>query len=195
MKLQSLTEMPDFKRQGKSVTSDQGKLKELQLDAVMSNMVIFYTKDGNFLWPAGKWMTYFMDTEDAAQRMKKGEYDYLMFVPGSMSMRWNGYAMLKDVWKKSRQAKGTEHIIGIADGHYDQEKQEIYLDNISVRPGWGRNTVGQKIMQAVKSNFNGKLTHSPTTDQGHKFLKKTGDLSHNKKDGGGEHKNNDEIKA
>lgn len=169
--------MPDFTRNGTVATSDKGNLKDLKIDDVQGNIVIFYSKEGNIAWPAGKWMTYFMDTEESAQAMKRGEIAYLVFVPGTLTARFNGYAMITDVWKKNRQGKGTEHIVGIADGHYDIEQNSIFLDNISVRPGWKRNTIASKLIEVTKDNFETKVhTHSKTTDDGYKFLKATGNL-------------------
>lgn len=105
----------------------------------------------------------------------------------NMSDRFSGRSPIKDIWKKRRGAK--EHaaldaeVIRALRAYVDADS--TYIDMISVRPGWKRNTIASKMVGALKEKWPGKkIDHSDTTSDGHKFLKATGNLAHNKADGG-----------
>lgn len=175
---------PDFVHSGGVVKSAQGRLRDLTVEQVAPNIVIFYSKEGNFLKPAGWVMAYFMDTEQAAKEMKAGKIDYPMFMPGSLQMRFAGYSMIDALWKKRKPLPNEtpenalsrdkmRHVVGALEAYTIDDG--LFIDNISVRPGWKRNTVMTKLMKAVENNFpDMPITHSKTTKKGEAFLKKTG---------------------
>jgi hypothetical protein len=175
---------PDFEHGGGKVTAPEGNLRDLTVEQVAPNMVIFHDPKGNFFKSPGWTMIYFMDTEQAAADMKANKIDYPMFIPGTMSMRWNGYAMIDAIWKKRKGPRGEtpeqreqreamKHVVGALEAYVTDEG--IFVDNLSVRPGWRRNTMGAKLMQALKNHWPGlEVTHSQETEQGGKFLKATG---------------------
>ena len=129
-------------------------------------------------------MLYFMDTEQAAKDMQAGKVDYPMFVPGSLSARCGGYSMIDALWKKpsARLYKTPEdkarrdarsHVVGALEAYVTP--QGIYADNISVRPGWRRNSIATKLMQALQNRWPDlPIEHSKETQAGGKFLKATG---------------------
>jgi len=175
---------PDFEHGGGRVTAPEGNLRDLTVEQVAPNMVIFHDPKGNFFKSPGWTMIYFMDTEQAARDMKANKIDYPMFIPGTMSMRWSGYAMIDAIWKKRKaprnetpeqreQREAMRHVVGALEAYVTDEG--IFVDNLSVRPGWRRNTIGAKLMQALKNHWPGlEVTHSQETEQGGKFLKATG---------------------
>lgn len=175
---------PDFEHGGGRVTAPEGNLRDLTVEQVAPNMVIFHDPKGNFFKSPGWTMIYFMDTEQAARDMKDNKIDYPMFIPGTMSMRWSGYAMIDAIWKKRKaprdetpekreQREAMRHVVGALEAYVTDEG--IFVDNLSVRPGWRRNTIGAKLMQALKNHWPGlEVTHSQETEAGGKFLKATG---------------------
>ena len=187
---------PDFEHGGGKVTSPQENLRDMTIDQVTPNIVIFHHSEGNIFKPAGWTLLYFMDSEQAAAGMKAGKIDYPMFHPGSAAMRFGGYSMINAIWKKGgtsphetperRQAREAKrHVVGALEAYKNAES--IFVDNISVRPGWRKNTIGLKLIQALERKFPGlPITHSPTTKEGYNFFKKTGYLKHHKADTGGE---------
>ena len=185
---------PDFEASGGQVSSPEGPLKGMTPEQVAPNVVLFYSPEGNFIKAPGWVMVYFTDTEQAAADLRAQKIMPPMFMPGSMSMRFSGYSMINDIWKKKRVPSGQDaamydgmrHVVGALEAYVDEKG--IFVDNISVRPGWKKNTVGSKLMNALVRQFPGReLTHSDTTKAGHSFLKKTGYLRHNTADGGGQH--------
>ncbi len=179
-----LLEAPEFERVGKQVTSPEGALRGMSVEQVAPNIVVFFSEKAT-LKPAGWILMYFMDTPAAAAEMKAGKIAYPMFMPGSLSMRFNGYAMIDALWKKPKKQRWWKpgdaeaeakkiHVVGALEAYKTDEG--IFVDNLSVRPGWRKNTIGSKLMQALKNHWPGlPVTHSQPTDQGRSFLKKTGD--------------------
>lgn len=175
---------PDFEHGGGKVTAPEGNLRDLTVEQVAPNIVIFHDPNGNF-WKSPGWtMIYFMDTEQAARDMKANKIDYPMFIPGSLSMRFGGYSMIDAIWKKKKAPRGEtpdkreqrdamRHVVGALEAYVTDEG--IFVDNLSVRPGWRRNTIGSKLMKALKDHWPGlEATHSKETEAGGKFLKATG---------------------
>lgn len=179
-----LLETPDFERAGSTVSSPEGALRGMNVEQVEPNIVVFFSEKAT-IKPAGWIMMYFMDTPAAAAEMKAGKIAYPVFMPGSLSMRFGGYSMIDALWKRPKKQRWWKpgdaeseakkiHVVGALEAY--KGNKEIFVDNLSVRPGWRKNTIGSKLMQALKNHFPGlPVTHSQPTDQGRKFLKKTGD--------------------
>lgn len=186
--------VPDFEAAGGRVASPEGALRDMTVEQVEPNIVVFHSPDGNIFKPAGWTMVYMTDTEQAAADLKAQKIMPPMFLPGTMSMRMGGYAMIDAIWKKRKQRRGEDpgpvegmrHVVGALEAYVDDKT--VYVDNVSTRPGWKRNTVGQKLMQALIAQFPGRqLDHSGTTKPGFNFLKKHGYLKHHRMDGSGLH--------
>ncbi len=161
-----LSEVPDVSLSGKKAIAGDKPLKTTTIAEVQNNIVIFRNRDPGF-FAVGMTLIYFMDTEQAAEAIKKGEIPYLMVPRGTF---YGGGNPITDIWKKRFQKPGTEHILGVLEGH--SHESLIYVDMITVRPGWQRNSIASKMIEALKSLFpNAELKTSATTDKGEKFLK------------------------
>ena len=107
-----------------------------------------------------------MDSEESAQKMKAGEIPMLMVPQGTFS---SGGSPISDVWSKRFAKKGTEHILGILEGTSNED--EIYINMMTVRPKYKRNTINTKMIQFLQKHFpNAKLSFSSPTEQGKKFI-------------------------
>ncbi len=176
---------PDFEQVGGKATSPEGALRDMAVEQIEPNIVVFYNEHESIVKPAGWIMIYFMDSPAAAAEMKAGKIAYPMFMPGSLSMRFGGYSMIDAIWKRPKKQRWwkpedaeseakKKHVVGALEAY--KTKDGIYVDNLSVRPGWKRNTIGTKLMQVLKKRWPGlPMVHSQPTPQGRKFLKKTGD--------------------
>lgn len=175
---------PDFEQVGGRVTAPEGRLRDMDVDQVGPNIVVFHNPNGLPPFKYKGWtMIYFMDSEQAARDMYAEKIEPPMFVPGSMSARFGGYSMIDAIWKKPKGFRtdtpeqkaaraARHHVVGALEAYI--EPQGIFVDNISVRPGWKRNTIASKMMQALKKKWPGmEVTHSDTTEQGEKFMKGT----------------------
>ena len=183
---------PDFTATGGKVSAPEGPLRGMTPEQVAPNIVAFSLPE--FFKGPGALILYFTDSEQAALDLRAGKIMPPMFAAGSLSMRFSGYSMIDDIWKKKRAPRGQDpatyegmrHVVGALEAYVNEKK--IFVDNISVRPGWKKNTVGSKLMNALVQMYPGReLTHSNTTKAGHSFLKKTGYLRHDTADGGGQH--------
>lgn len=189
--LRSLIEMPEFARVGKkAVDTETGvNLRDLPLEAVDDNLLMWHNEKDTFFFSAGFTMVWFFRSEESAKAavQTKGYCPPMFADFVNMSDRFSGRSPIKDIWSKRRGSK--EHstldaeVVGALRAQVDEES--IYIDMVSVRPGWKRNSIASKMVEALKARWAGKkVDHSDTTSDGHKFLKATGNLAHDKADGG-----------
>ncbi len=161
-----LSEMATMSKQGKEAYANDTSLKNAKVEDVKGNMVMFRVPtDGIFA--EGYTLVYFMDSDESAKAIAEGKIPYLMIPRGSFH---SGGNPITDVWKKKYQQPGTEHILGLLEGNSKDEL--IFLDMLSVRPGWRRNSIAKKMLELVKERFpKAKITTSSRTEDGSKFLK------------------------
>lgn len=191
----NLFEMPTFIRptpRSRAVDANTGnRLKDLSVDEVDGNMGILHMEKASFMFAAGFTMVWFFRTEEAAQRARtQKNYCPPMFQDFvSVAHRFSGHSPIKSLWKKDQRTTDAEldgEVLGALRAYVSDET--IYLDMLSTRPGWKRNSIASKLVATLKKHFPGRnIEHSSSTDDGYKFLKATGDLQHAKKDGKGAH--------
>lgn len=163
-----LSEMPQISKQGKSVMANDQPLKNLEVETVIENIVIFYSEKETFFSAAGFTMVYFMDSVESAELMKSGKIPYLI-IPERRRFDFNS-SPITDVWRKANK-EGKEHILGVIQGYVNEK--EIYIDKMSVRPSYKRNSINSKMVKALEQNFSGRTTnYSGPTKDGSKFIKK-----------------------
>jgi hypothetical protein len=156
---------PDIDVQGKFVMANNTPLKDLDVVDVQKNIVILRESGKSGFFAEGYTLVYFMDSEASAQDLKDGKIPYLMIPRGTF---YSGGSPITDIWKKKFQKPGTEHILGILEGHSDENK--IYIDMISVRPKYQKNTIATKMVHMLRRNYpNAKISHSSATSAGEKF--------------------------
>lgn len=186
----NLLEMPDFSRQGTKVKDSGGRqLRDLSVDEVEANIGFMHLPEGTFFTAPGFTMAWFFDTEEAARAAGStpGYCPPLFQDYVNVSDRFSGRSPIKGIWNKRKGPHSAldASVVGAIRAYIDDST--IYLDMISVRPGWKRNSVAAKLTAALKNHWPGRaLEHSETTSDGHRFLKATGNLQHDKRDGGGE---------
>lgn len=160
----SLNEMPKMTLQGKKAYADGVSLRDLPVEDVRGNIVVFRT-DKETIFQAGFTLVYFMDSEEAAAGIKAGTIPYLMVPRGTF---YSGGSPITDIWKKKFQKPGTEHILGMMEAVTNEEV--IFLDMVTVRPGWQRNRIATLMYDALRKMFpNAKLETSSRTDKGEKY--------------------------
>jgi ribosomal protein S18 acetylase RimI-like enzyme len=173
--------------QDKRVMADDKPLKDLNVDDLANNIVLFRIPDGkrHIFAPGTTWI-YFMDSEESAKEMEDGKIPMLVIPRGTV---FGGGSPITDVWKKRFHQKGqdqprqrivgnkremisgTDKILGLIQGHSDEGK--IYVDMMSVRPPYKRNSINTKMIQFIQQHFpKAELSYSSPTEQGKKFIKK-----------------------
>ena len=161
-----INEMPQMSLKGKQAMAGDAPLKGMDVENVRGN-VVFMRNDKPGFMVEGFSLVYFMDSEESAQAMKEGKLPYLMIPRGTFH---SGGSPITDVWKKKFQRPGTEHILGLIEANTSPEM--IYIDMISVRPGWQRNHVAKLMIDILKRQFpQAKMETSSRTDKGEKLYK------------------------
>jgi GNAT superfamily N-acetyltransferase len=168
----------------KRVMADDKPLKDLNVDAISNNIVFFRMPEGkrSIFAPGTTWI-YFMDSEESAKEMEEGKIPMLVIPIGTFQ---SGGSPITDVWKKRffqkgedqprqriignkrEMISGTDKILGLIQGHSDENT--IYVDMMSVRPPYKRNSINSKMIQFLQQRFpKAKLSYSKLTPQGKKF--------------------------
>jgi len=178
----------------KSVLADDQPLKELDVDAIQNNLALFRVppaKEGTVgFFEDGKTWVYFLDSEESAQEMKDQKIPMLMVPQGTIH---SGGSPITDIWKrrffkkgtdepremtiggKTKVIEGTDKILGVIEGTTNDEV--IYIDMMTVRPPFKRNSINTKMIQALKQDFpKAKIEFSRPTTQGQKFIGKSASL-------------------
>lgn len=168
---QDLFEMPQITKRGRELYANEVPLKTLKPDEIEGNIAFFRMGEGSF-WVPGTTYVYFMDSDESAQAMQRGEIVPLFFPRGTFS---HGGSPITDIWKKRFAKQGTEHILGVLEANTNE--QGIFLDMLSVRPGYRRNSIATRIVDFLKRKFpEAEISHSGMTDNGRAFLKRTGNI-------------------
>lgn len=164
-----LNEMPQISLQGKTVLADDQPLKQVDVDQLTNNIVIFrIPEDQQHFYKPGTTWVYFLDSEEAAQKMREGQIDMLVVPQGTS---YSGGDPINDVWKKKFAKQGTEHILGFIQGFTNEDLINIQM--MTVRPKYKRNTINTKMVQFLQKEFpNAKLSFEAPTPQGQKFIGK-----------------------
>ena len=162
-----IVEMPQISKKGTKVMAGDEPLKGQTVEKVIGNVVVIRQGTGGGFIPEGWTLVYFMDSEEAAEAMKKGEIPYLMVPTGTFH---SGGSPITDIWKRRFQKPGHEHILGVLQGHSDTES--IFVDMLTVRPGYQRNHIAKLMVDRLRKTFlDAKITTSSRTDKGEKFAK------------------------
>lgn len=133
-----------------------------------------------------------MDSEEAAKKLKSGEYDLLMF---PLVPRFNFNVNPMDPWKKAKKIKGAEHILAVWQGYTDDD--EIYIDKIAVRKPYRRASIASKMLDYFRLKHpDAKITITGVTDDGRNFVSKYANIPKEQlhKDGEIETKNEKEYR-
>ena len=167
-KSMSLDEMPDITKKDDGIYAGSGKLKDLKFEDIKKNIVMFRVPDSeNGFFPKGYTLVYFMDSEQSALDIKDGKIPYLMVPLGTFR---SGGSPITDIWKKKFQKPGTEHILGHVQSLSSDE--EIYIEFMTVRKEYRRNSINSSMIGLIKSNFpNAEIKYSSPTPDGTKFIK------------------------
>jgi hypothetical protein len=165
-----ITESPMMAKHGNDVLSGDKPLKGSTVSDVIGNIIVIrQPTDGAFI-QKGWTLVYFMDSDESAREMAHNKIPYLMIPRGTFM---GGGSPITDVWKKKFQTPGHEHILGLIEGHSD--KDNIFIDMISVRPGWRRNHIAKLMIDRLKKSFEkAKVSTSTQTTDGKKLFGKLG---------------------
>jgi hypothetical protein len=165
-----ISESPMMTKKGKTALAGDKPLKGQAVEEVTGNIVVIRQGKGGGFLPEGWTLVYFMDSDESAQAMKQGQIPYLMVPRGTFM---SGGSPITDIWLKKFQKPGTHHILGVIEGHSDEET--IFIDMVTVRPGWKRNHIAKLMMDRLKKTFpEAKLTTSTQTGDGQKLFKSYG---------------------
>ncbi len=165
-----ISESPLMTKKGKTALAGGKPMRDLDVEAVKDNVVVFRESRPNQLVREGFTLVYFMDSDESAEGIKHGKIPYLMVPRGTF---FSGGSPITDIWAKRFQRPGTEHILGVLEGATNEEI--IYIEMITVRPGWKRNHIAKTMIETLKKQFpKAKVVTSSRTDSGEKLAKGMG---------------------
>jgi hypothetical protein len=127
-------------------------------DVKLNDIVWFREEKGNFIVEKNTVYAWLYDDPKASEKLESGEYDYVLFPPsGGMGLRWQkGYvAPLQRIWTKKYQnkTKGSDRLIGIVQGWYDEENKKLYIDMMTTRKDMRRKGVNSHIIRELRKEL------------------------------------------
>jgi hypothetical protein len=157
-------------------------------DDVKLNDIVWYRQpEDNFFFPKNTIYGWLYDDPKAAEKLESGEYDFVLFpASGGMGLMWQkGFVPpLLRVWTKKYQnkTKGSDRLIGIVQGWYDEDNKKLYIDMMTTRKDMRRKGVNSHIIRELRKELGlerEQVEFVNTTQDGEKFSK-----SSNYADGG-----------
>jgi GNAT superfamily N-acetyltransferase len=154
--LDHLVEFPDYyDRLDKIEKMKKGAVVEKPM--IFNDMVLYYERKGNWLFAKGNFYAWLYDQDGAGKKVETGEYDFIMFPPmGKGSPFSEKYVPpLLMVWQKSYQKnyKGSEHLLGIVKGFYDEDKNQLIIDMMTSNPKFRRKGINAHIIKQLRTEF------------------------------------------
>jgi hypothetical protein len=154
--LDHLVEFPDYyDRLDKIEKMKKGAVVEKPI--IFNDMVLYYERKGNWLFAKGNFYAWLYDQDGAGKKVETGEYDFIMFPPmGKGSPFSEKYVPpLLMVWQKSYQKnyKGSEHLLGIVKGFYDEDKNQLIIDMMTSNPKFRRKGINAHIIKQLRTEF------------------------------------------
>ena len=154
--LDHLVEFPDYyDRLDKIEKMKKGAVVEKTM--TFNDMVLYYERKGNWLFAKGNFYAWLYDQDGAGKKVETGEYDFIMFPPmGKGSPFSEKYVPpLLMVWQKSYQKnyKGSEHLLGIVKGFYDEDKNQLIIDMMTSNPKFRRKGINAHIIKQLRTEF------------------------------------------
>ena len=168
---QFVLEMATFHKVGKHLVSSEGlPLKALQTKGLDDNLTLFYQKERTFVFPAGKFFVYFHQ-DGWKELYDDGKAGLLIFNPMRGSISQYGASPITDIWKKSygKKIEHSDMIWGIIEGVV--EDGHTYVEMMSVRPGYKRNSISRKMAERLEDEFKEPIVWDEPTEDGLKFIK------------------------
>jgi GNAT superfamily N-acetyltransferase len=174
--LDHLVEFPDYyDRLDKIEKMKKGAVVETP--AKLNDIVLYHEKKGNWLFAKGNFYAWLYDEDGVGKKIESGEYDFIMFPPmGKGSPFSDKYVPpLLMVWNKPYQKKfkGAEHLIGIVQGFYDEDKNEIFIDMMTTNPKYRRQGINAHLIKSVREALGvpkENVTFDKPTKEGTKFM-------------------------
>lgn len=133
---------------------------------VSDNIVVLHHKEGIPLIIRPGWtMAYFMKDKSSADAVRDGSLDYLMFPFARRTFFMSSEEpSITRIWRKAPK----EYLAAIE----ATVKSEIYVDMLSVRPGYRNNHVATLLMDAIRENWPDlKVRTSHRTPNGEAFFR------------------------
>ena len=148
-------------------------------DVQLNDIVWFREEKGNFIVEKNTVYAWLYDDPKASEKLESGEYDYVLFPPsGGLGLAWQkGYvAPLQRIWTKKYQnkTKGSDRLIGIVQGWYDEENKKLYIDMMTTRKDMRRKGVNSHIIRQLRKELGlerEQVEFVNTTQEGEKFAK------------------------
>jgi hypothetical protein len=154
--LDHLVEFPDYyDRLDKIEKMKKGAVVERP--TTFNDIVLYHEKKGNWLFAKGNFYAWLYDQDGAGKKVETGEYDFIMFPPmGKGSPFSENYVPpLLMVWQKSYQKnyKGSEHLLGIVKGFYDEDKNQLIIGMMTSNPKFRRQGINAHIIKQLRTEF------------------------------------------
>jgi len=154
--MKHLLEMAQITKKGKTVLADGKKLKDVDFSELSDNIALIYLENGTFFSAPGTFWIYFISDPKWSTDFKEGKSDLLLF---PVRHRFNIFSSrpILDIWKKShtKDVRNADLIIGAIQGVHENDK--VYIEMMSVRPAYKRNSINKKMLDSLIKDKDSRL--------------------------------------
>jgi len=130
---------------------------------------LFFFKNQFYMW--------LYSIPDSEEKIDNGEMDPILFprAAGTFQRLQRGTPPLLQVWTKSFQNKhrGSELLLGILRGIYDEENNKAVIDMMTVNPKYRRQGINSYMIQKLREKLNlsqDQIVFDDPTPEGEKFI-------------------------
>lgn len=162
-----INEMAKIDKKGNKLSINNVPLKNTAYEVLDDNTIFYREEKGNFLFPKDYTMVWFLDDDTFVKKFTSGEENLIYFPPRRI-FNLNS-SPISDLWKKNTPIQ--KHIIGCIKGITNDDL--IYIDMMSVRPGFKKNGINYHMINTLIRMFpKAQLKFSKPTDEGKLFIQK-----------------------
>lgn len=163
-----INEMAKIDKIGNKLSIDGKSLKDISYRTLDKNTLYYREEKGNFLFPKNFTMVWFLDDDKYKKDFISGE-ENLVYFPTFRNFGNFTASPISDLWKRNTPTQ--KHIIGAIRAISNEEL--IYIDMMSVRPGYKRNGINSHMIKTLMKIFpKAQLKFSKPTDEGRNFIQK-----------------------
>ena len=180
-----VNEMADIEKKGLNLYVNKSPVKNLNVEEASNNMIYWRNDKRSVFYDEGYTMIWFIKTDESNAYLREHQ-DLLLFFPEKQSLNFKpNSGPIHDIWKSNRGIKRNKYtpklteyetkvqkdIIGVIEAYTDTNI--IYIDMMSVRPGYMKNGINNLMIKYLISQFpNATLKFSDPTKDGKSFINK-----------------------
>jgi len=116
---------------------------------------IYHEEDGNPMMKKNTFYIWVYKSKNDIKKLSANEYEPVWFPLDFRHRNWEEAPPIKKIWHKSylKSYKGSENLIGILEGYYNDQTKQITILMMAVKPAFRRKGINGKMVKFAKDFF------------------------------------------